>query len=415
MNIFRMLASGRQPMREEYISALLAYLLSPKLDHGLGAIVLATLLRDVGVHASFPELVALASDLDPRLRDNLFEDAAAGISVELELYHPAGTSHGASDIVVRCGAWFIAIENKILGASATPGQIAAQYQGLRQVLAKKDLASHKVLMVYLVPAVRSAESWSLSQAAVDELNIPLIAGDRAALVTWQSTKEHPLAFVEMLRTILARAGRGEIAPLSSEIRHTLLALIDFALGEFRGYPYERAVVHGTETPTQRVASLLQSEEVLYIGVQYGMAGVMRRAWRNPGFGNDVDQAAYRAGYEDWTRETVLGHIPDCSLSVIEQDGQPIGRLRVLCNETGITLAGIQLLPAYQNQGIGTMLVTQLQRDADQRNLPLRIAVEKDNPNAQRFYERCGCRVIGEDAQEYHLEYRPRRGVGPQTP
>jgi len=287
MNIFRVLASGRQPMREEYISALLAYLLSPKLDHGLGAIVLATLLRDIGAHASFPELVALASDLDPRLRDNLFEDAAAGISVELELYYPAGTSHGAIDIVVRCGAWFIAIENKILGASATPGQIAAQYQGLRQVLAKKDLASHKVLMVYLVPAVRSAEGWSLSQAAVDELNIPLIAGDRAALITWQSTKEHPLAFVEMLRTILAREGRGEIAPLSSEIRHTLLALIDFALGEFRGYPYERAVVHGTETPTQRVASLLESEEVLYIGVQYGMAGVMRRAWRNAGFVNEL--------------------------------------------------------------------------------------------------------------------------------
>jgi ribosomal protein S18 acetylase RimI-like enzyme len=146
-----------------------------------------------------------------------------------------------------------------------------------------------------------------------------------------------------------------------------------------------------------------------------LADVVITATRAQGrFGDDVDEAAYRAGYEDWTRETVLGHIPDCTLSVIERDGQPIGRLRVLRNETSITLAGIQLLPAYQNQGIGTTLVTQLQREADQWNIPLRIAVEKDNPNAQRLYERLGCRVIGEDAQECQLEYRPRAGVGPQT-
>jgi ribosomal protein S18 acetylase RimI-like enzyme len=122
------------------------------------------------------------------------------------------------------------------------------------------------------------------------------------------------------------------------------------------------------------------------------------------FGDDVDETSYRAGFEDWTRETVLGHIPDCTLSVIEQDGQPIGRLRVLRTGASITLAGIQLLPTYQNQRIGTTLVTQLQHEAEQRGVPLLISVEKDNPNARRLYERLGCRVIGEDAQEYHLEY-----------
>lgn len=147
-----------------------------------------------------------------------------------------------------------------------------------------------------------------------------------------------------------------------------------------------------------------------------LADVVITATRAQGrFDDDVDEVAYRAGYEDWTRDTVLGRIPDCTLSVIEQDGRPIGRLRVLRIETSITLAGIQLLPAYQNQGIGTMFVTQLQREAEQQNIPLLIAVEKDNPNAQRFYERLGCRVVDEDAQEYHLEYRPRTGIVPQTP
>jgi len=124
------------------------------------------------------------------------------------------------------------------------------------------------------------------------------------------------------------------------------------------------------------------------------------------FPPDVDLAEYRAGYEDWTRQTILGAIPDCALSVIEADGCPIGRLRVVRTPTSITLAGIQLLPVYQNQRIGSTLIEQLKREAELKQLPLRISVEKNNPHAQRLYERLGCRISGQDEQEYHLEYRP---------
>jgi hypothetical protein len=41
------------------------------------------------------------------------------------------------------------------------------------------------------------------------------------------------------------------------------------------------------------------------------------------FPPDIDLVEYRTGYENWTRETILGTIPDCSLSVIESDGYPI--------------------------------------------------------------------------------------------
>ncbi len=124
------------------------------------------------------------------------------------------------------------------------------------------------------------------------------------------------------------------------------------------------------------------------------------------FPRDVDVAAYRADYEAWTRETVLGAIPDCTLSVIEFDGRPIGRLRVVRAPASITLAGIQLLPAYQNQRIGTRLIEELKREAEQMQVPLCIAVEKDNPDAQRLYERLGCCMVGQTTQEYNLEYRP---------
>ena len=129
------------------------------------------------------------------------------------------------------------------------------------------------------------------------------------------------------------------------------------------------------------------------------------------FPQDEDRDEYRAGYEDWTRETILGAIPDCTLSVIERDGYAVGRLRVVRPQTSITLAGIQILPLYQNQGIGSALIEQLKREDDQHQIPLHVSVEKDNPHARRLYERLGCRLIGEDENEYQLEYRPVIGPG----
>lgn len=138
-----------------------------------------------------------------------------------------------------------------------------------------------------------------------------------------------------------------------------------------------------------------------------LAGVVITATLAQGrFPPDVDLVEYRAGYEEWTRETILGAIPDCTLSVIEYDDCPIGRLRVVRTQTSITLAGIQILPAYQNRRIGSILVEQLKREADLKKVPLFISVEKDNPRAQRLYERLECRIIGQDEQEYHLEYHP---------
>ena len=139
-----------------------------------------------------------------------------------------------------------------------------------------------------------------------------------------------------------------------------------------------------------------------------LTDVVIKATRAQGrFGDDFNETEYRAGFEDWTNETILGLAePGCVLSVIESDGTPIGRLRVVRNADKITLAGIQILPEYQNNKIGSQIIEQLKHEAEQKGIPLLISVEKDNPNAQRLYERLGCKVIGQDDKEYHLEYRP---------
>jgi ribosomal protein S18 acetylase RimI-like enzyme len=137
-----------------------------------------------------------------------------------------------------------------------------------------------------------------------------------------------------------------------------------------------------------------------------LADVVIRATLAQGrFSSDIDLAEYRAGYEAWTRETVLGNIPDCTLSLIELDGLPVGRLRVVREAHAITLAGIQLLPEHQNKRIGSTLVTQLQGGATLKDIPLQLSVEKDNPNALRFYRRLGFVLCGESDGARDLKYR----------
>ena len=69
------------------------------------------------------------------------------------------------------------------------------------------------------------------------------------------------------------------------------------------------------------------------------------------------------------------------------------------------LAGIQLLPAHQGQGIGTHLVEQFLVEARDLGLPARVVVESDNPRAQALYERLGFVEVRRSDDETWLEAR----------
>ncbi|MEM7344842.1 MAG: PD-(D/E)XK nuclease family protein, partial [Chloroflexota bacterium] len=79
MNIFRVLASGKQTFREEFISAFMAYLLSPKMDHGLGSKIFSSLLEQIGHSLGASELIDLSEQLGDKLRSNLFSDEDASV------------------------------------------------------------------------------------------------------------------------------------------------------------------------------------------------------------------------------------------------------------------------------------------------------------------------------------------------
>jgi len=124
---------------------------------------------------------------------------------------------------------------------------------------------------------------------------------------------------------------------------------------------------------------------------------------------DFDEDEFRAGFAEWTSEQVQGVVPGNETCVVEIDGARAGRLRIVQQSDRVELAGIQLLPAHQGQGIGTYLVEQFLVEARRAGLTPTVAVEKDNPRARRLYERLGFVLVGETQRDDVLEWR---GVTP---
>ncbi len=147
-----------------------------------------------------------------------------------------------------------------------------------------------------------------------------------------------------------------------------------------------------------------------------LAAVVLAATKHQGrWPADCSEQAERewlVGFADWTLQTIDQADPNNRLDVIlDEDGQVIGRLRVLRDgetpietATRIELAGVQLLPAAQRHGIGTAIVRELQREAADARCALDIGVEKDNPGARRLYERLGCVLVDRDDREYKLRW-----------
>jgi ribosomal protein S18 acetylase RimI-like enzyme len=125
----------------------------------------------------------------------------------------------------------------------------------------------------------------------------------------------------------------------------------------------------------------------------------------PGF----DELAFRERYAAWTAEHVADLDGPSTTYVIEVDGRPAGRLRVVRTPEQLELAGIQLLPGFQSRGLGTAVITGLLREAVAAGRPMTLSVEKDNPRALALYRRLGFAVTGEDDKEFAMRTDPPAG------
>ena len=124
------------------------------------------------------------------------------------------------------------------------------------------------------------------------------------------------------------------------------------------------------------------------------------------FPADADEAEYRAGFAEWTREQLAGELPGSTTYVLLRGDERVGRLRLVRTDDGTELAGIQLRPDVQGRGLGTALVRSLQDEG----LPVTLGVERDNPQARALYERLGFALVGQDDRDDLLRWAPDSGM-----
>jgi ribosomal protein S18 acetylase RimI-like enzyme len=77
-----------------------------------------------------------------------------------------------------------------------------------------------------------------------------------------------------------------------------------------------------------------------------------------------------------------------AFDIILVDGAPAGRLYVQRKKNDIRIVDIALMSGFRRKGIGAKIMNDLAAEADQKNLPLSLHVEQNNP-AMGLYERMG--------------------------
>jgi ribosomal protein S18 acetylase RimI-like enzyme len=104
--------------------------------------------------------------------------------------------------------------------------------------------------------------------------------------------------------------------------------------------------------------------------------------------------------------------PDASFDIVEQRGEPVGRLYVDRRPNEIRLIDIALLPEHRGKGLGGELMAQVLAEGKARGLPVSIHVEHNNP-ALRLYRRLGFEKVEEQGVYFLMEWLPL-GRGPRS-
>jgi GNAT superfamily N-acetyltransferase len=91
--------------------------------------------------------------------------------------------------------------------------------------------------------------------------------------------------------------------------------------------------------------------------------------------------------------------------IILAEETAVGRFMVSHSDSEIRVVDLALLPSHQAHGIGTQLIRDLQTQAIQANLPVRLHVVPDGP-AESLYRRLGFIRTGDPSIRVPMEWRP---------
>jgi ribosomal protein S18 acetylase RimI-like enzyme len=107
------------------------------------------------------------------------------------------------------------------------------------------------------------------------------------------------------------------------------------------------------------------------------------------------------GWDDVVQRSMFAtSLAGGDVMVLERDGQAVGTITLHEESDHVFVGNIEILPAYQGQGIGSQVLRTVMADARTINLTVMLEVLKINRAACRLYERLGFVHTGET--ETHL-------------
>ncbi|MEO7412390.1 MAG: GNAT family N-acetyltransferase [Opitutaceae bacterium] len=105
-----------------------------------------------------------------------------------------------------------------------------------------------------------------------------------------------------------------------------------------------------------------------------------------------------AAQEDFFRRSFV----PANVRVIVVKGRDVGLLHVEQEPETLFLANLQILPEFQNRGLGSAVVRRVIDEAQAAGFDVRLQVLKSNRSARRLYERLGFAVTQEGGMHDHL-------------
>ena len=107
--------------------------------------------------------------------------------------------------------------------------------------------------------------------------------------------------------------------------------------------------------------------------------------------------------DTWQRERLAQRLGSGTIEVLQVESRDIGIIEIFREPDGLYLSEFEMMPEFQRQGLGSIVLSELIAEARALKLPIDLQVFKVNP-ARRLYERFGFVVIGETPSHYAMRW-----------
>jgi hypothetical protein len=230
MNIFEILSSGENGLREVHTTSVLGWLLDPYHDHGLGIEVLKHLVSELfngtPLHKEIIKEEYSGVEMDGRRRIEL------SITLEKEVYCNENNKNRSIDIVIEVNKKFIiAIENKIKASSKEHGQAKDEILGLLAHPDYKKTDGNEKKEFYFIYLVKQDNELAYASKELDNQLQAVVAKP----LSWIHKNKNELSMCKILQNVLIDHTQCKINPIPAESLFLLRSFIRFAENGFSYY------------------------------------------------------------------------------------------------------------------------------------------------------------------------------------